>query len=175
MKNLPQRKQLRLKNYDYSQAGYYFVTICAQDKEPYLGHIRDGSMELNPCGQIVDQCISKIEEIHRGVRIDCKTIMPNHIHIIIYIVGVADPATRNITELSMQEKSKMLLPKIIQQFKTATINRIKQIGGLQGKQPFQWQRGYYEHVIRNEKAYQNMYEYIETNPLKWELDEYYSD
>ncbi|MBB6218539.1 REP element-mobilizing transposase RayT [Anaerosolibacter carboniphilus] len=171
----PQRKSLRLKNYDYSQVGLYFITICTQDKKPYFGQIVDGVMQLNSYGQIVNQCISKIGDLHIGLNIDCKVVMPNHVHFIIKNVGVAYYATRNMEGMSTQEKSKMLVPKIIQQFKTSTIKLTKQVSGLHAMQPLQWQRGYYEHIIRDENSYQKIYEYIESNPLRWELDQYYSD
>jgi REP element-mobilizing transposase RayT len=169
----PQRKPLRLKNYDYSQEGIYFVTLCTQDKKHYLGKIVDGIMQLNSHGQIVDQCISKIGDINSDLKIDCKVVMPNHVHFIIKSVGVAYYATRNLEDMSPQEKSKMLIPKTIQQFKAATIRLSKQSDGLHTMQPLQWQRGYYDHIIRNELSYQRIYEYIETNPLRWELDQYY--
>ncbi|MDF2548595.1 MAG: hypothetical protein K0R93_3493 [Anaerosolibacter sp.] len=174
MDNLSQRKQLRLKDYDYSQAGCYFLTICTKDKKNYFGHIKDGTMQLNKYGKMIVDCISKIPHLYADTTIDCKVVMPNHVHFIL-TVGVAYHATRNMAEMSTQEKSKMLIPKIVQQFKTATVKLSKRLDGLHTMQPLQWQRGYYDHIIRSEESYQKICEYIETNPLKWELDQYYID
>ncbi|MEW9121712.1 MAG: transposase [Thermotaleaceae bacterium] len=175
MKHLPQRKQIRLKNYDYSQSGYYFITLCTKDQKHSLGQIQEGVMALNPYGQIVDRCISKIEDIYASVKLDCKVVMPNHVHFIISTVGIPNLANLNFKEVSFQERSKMLIPKILQQFKTATIKLTKELGRQHGMLPLQWQRGYYDHIIRSEASYQQIYAYIETNPLKWTLDKYYSD
>lgn len=162
MDKLPQRKNIRLKNYDYSQAGYYFITICTNDKSAMFGEIVEAddtiseppTMRANEIGKIVHECWNRINDIYDNVRTDAFCLMPNHIHGIIVISegGQGGPT----------------LSKIIQSYKSVTARmcfkyNIKTI----------WQRNYYGHIIRNELEYQKIYEYIETNPLKWADDKYY--
>ena len=90
-----QRKQIRLKKYDYSNAGWYFVTICTQNREYLLGNIIDGKMILNKFGKIVDEKIKELT-VYKNVEIDIYCVMPNHIHLILIIVG-ADPCVRPLT------------------------------------------------------------------------------
>ena len=174
---LPRRKNIRLKGYDYSSEGAYFITICIESRGNVLGEIRNGERMLNEYGVIVDECIDQIATLHDGIEINHKTVMPNHIHFIMSIVGGAYYAPQDIGKLSMQEKSKMIVPKMVQQFKTATVKRCKEIGlhdnGLHNMQPLRWQRGYYEHIIRDEKEYLQIWHYIDENPARWEEDEYY--
>ena len=163
MGKLPKRKNLRLKNYDYSQAGYYFITICTKDRLGILGEIVVGSddsvrppmMQANKVGEIICECWSKINEIYENVSTDSFCLMPNHIHGIIVISEAYG-------------QSRPSLPKIIQGFKSVTTRmcfkyNYKRI----------WQGNYYEHIIRNQEEYEKIYEYIQTNPLKWKEDKYY--
>ncbi|MTI55453.1 transposase [Geosporobacter ferrireducens] len=162
MENLPQRKPLRLRDYDYSQAGYYFVTVCVKDGECILCRGEQGSPEgvanftLSKTGEVVEAAINNIEKYYSNIRIDHYTIMPNHLHMIVII--------------SMDQNGRTLfaptLSRIIKQFKGYVT---KQIGYSI------WQKSYHDHIIRNEQAYQEIYNYIETNPLKWKLDRYYRD
>ncbi len=156
------RKNIRLNEYDYSQAGYYFVTICTKDRLRILGEIvgaddpvcPKAEMRLSEIGNIVEKCWYKINDIYEGVQTDIFCIMPNHIHGIIVI--------------STGGQGRPPLHKIIQGFKSFTTrmcfnHNMKTI----------WQRNYYERVIRNDQEYQKICEYIETNPLKWADDEYF--
>ncbi|HYF84154.1 MAG TPA: transposase [Clostridia bacterium] len=155
-----QRKQLRIKGYDYSQAGYYFVTICVQNgacilcRGEHCSPENNTKFELSDIGEVVDTAINNIEKYYPNIRIDNYVIMPNHIHMIIAIDGEESGRTMFAPTIS----------RIIKQFKEYVT---KQIG-----YSF-WQKSYYDHVIRNEQSYKEIYEYIETNPLKWELDKYY--
>ena len=179
MNDLPTRKSIRLENYDYSQNGAYFITICVEEKRNLLGEIRNNERILNAYGMIVDEYIDKIGSLHDGIEINKKVVMPNHIHFILSLVGVAYHATRGMAELSIQEKSKMTVPKMIQLFKAATVKRCRGVGlhdvGLHNMQPLRWQRGYYEHIIRNEDDYLRIWQYIDENPVKWAEDKYFVD
>jgi REP element-mobilizing transposase RayT len=207
----PQRKPNRLKDFDYSHAGRYFITICTFGRSDYFGEVEDGTMHLNRCGEFINGCIDKIAEIHPNIRILCKAVMPDHIHFIMELldastVGVAYHATRqteNTTRLQNQatnlspndpgndvrKKSKMMIPRIVQQFKTATQKEIKQMhtdtelqrlqedwvygDGLHEVQPnLYWQRGYHDHIIRTDEEYENMKKYIEENPKNWREGEH---
>ncbi|OGO76569.1 MAG: hypothetical protein A2Y23_05215 [Clostridiales bacterium GWB2_37_7] len=164
-KQLPNRKSLRLKNYDYSRAGYYFVTICTEDKQNLLcdivGDAAHSIPQFTPTGHMVQQHLQNINMIYDNAKLDCHIIMPNHIHCIIII-----------EDLLQQEEGGRLraatptsLTKIINSFKTITSKKY-------GKTL--WQRNYYEHVIRSDKELHEISEYIVTNPIKWQLDKYYT-
>jgi len=162
MDKLPQRKNIRLQNYDYSQTGYYFVTICTKDRINIFGNIvvaddpvcHKSTMETNEIGEIVKNCWNKIDDIYDNAKTDAFCIMPNHVHGII-VVGQGG-------------QSRPPLPKIIQGFKSVTTRMC-----FKYDIKILWQRNYYDHIIRNEHEYQSICEYIENNPLKWIEDEYY--
>ncbi|MEY8714641.1 transposase [Francisella philomiragia] len=172
------RKNLRLKYYDYSSNGAYFVTICVNNRECLFCNILDGQMCLNDAGLMIDEIYHDLENKFTNIQCGEYVIMPNHFHCVIHIcndiksnVGVnlcVDP------NYKMGEHAGTPLHKIIQRFKTMTTNAY--INGVKTKnwQPFDkrlWQRNYYEHIIRNEKSYNEIIKYIQLNPLKWELDE----
>lgn len=166
MSELPHRKNTRLKNYDYSQAGYYFVTICTHNKEHLLSNIVGGGFHAAPQTELTDigkEIIKSIEYINDkipNVTIDKFVLMPNHIHFILIIDQVQEGGHGNPP-----------LHKIIGQFKSYTNKMYNDLN--QTKELILWHRNYYDHVIRNNTEYQKIYEYIETNPLKWELDKYF--
>jgi len=155
------RKNLRLKHYDYSQEGFYFITICAQNKMKYFGEVVNDTVVLNEAGLMVDEIWSKIPLRFPFVREYESIIMPNHFHAIIEIT----------------DKTDMVLGDMISAFKSLTTNSY--IKGVHQKNwmPFDkrlWQRNYYEHVIRNEISYASLSEYINNNPLKWAEDTFYT-
>jgi putative transposase len=174
---LPNRKGLRLKNYDYSQAGYYFVTLCTEDKGHVLGTVVDGFMKLNNAGEMIKNWIEKLNDKYENVELDKFVIMPNHIHFIVIIVG-ADPCV-SPPDISDNTGAHMGTPlhTIIQWFKTMSTNEY--IKGVKNDQYIffdkrVWQRNYYEHVIRKDNELHEIREYIMNNPAKWELDKYFS-
>jgi REP element-mobilizing transposase RayT len=159
-----QRRSIRLKGYDYSKAGAYFITICTHCKECLFGEIIDGATKLNAYGEIVEKCWCELPNHYENICLDEFVVMPNHIHgiiVITYNVGA-------IHELPLQRRN-MLLPKIIGQFKMQSAKQINQLRHTHG-QPV-WQRNYYEHIIRNEDELNHIREYILNNPSKWEFDE----
>lgn len=169
MKNkLPCRKNLRLKYYDYSQTGYYFVTICTEAKKHFFGEIVNGIMVLNDAGKMVEKWYFELQNKYHDIELHQYIIMPNHVHFIIAIAASQDSCTHIGVPLQT----------IVQWFKTMTTNRY--IKGVKNGEypPFEkqiWQRNYYEHVIRNNKELQEIREYIINNPTKWELDKYYME
>lgn len=166
MDRLPQRKDIRLKNYDYSQVGYYFVTICTNDKYKLLSNIVGGGFhatpktELTAIGNEIIKSIDFISSQNSDVKFDKYIIMPNHIHLIIVLHDSKSGGHGNPP-----------LHKIIGQLKSYTNKRYNDINKT--KELILWQRNYFEHIIRNQQEYDKIYEYIETNPLKWEEDKYY--
>ena len=157
------RKPNRLKYYDYSNAGWYYVTICTKHHKTHFGMVKQDKMILNDAGKIVDGCWNKIESLHKNVELDYYVIMPNHIHGIIVINVVGDAKFASPTP----DRTKMELCNLIQQFKRAVSLQIK---SMNLKQNFCWQRSFYDRIIRSENELFNIRQYIEQNPLKWELD-----
>ena len=164
------RKSIRLKDYDYSQAGMYFVTVCMNKHKSVFGRIQDGEMILNDAGKMIDKWWRKLAVKFNYNENDIYVIMPNHMHGIVSIVG-ADPCV--CPDSTKGEHMGSPLHKIIQWFKTMTTNEhirnVKNAGWTQFNKKF-WQRNYYEHIIRNEKELESIYEYIENNPNRWEFD-----
>ena len=164
---------MRLKGYDYSQGGYYFVTICTKDREEWFGKIENGEMVLSMCGKVAGDFWSEIPLHFQHVQIDEFSVMPNHVHGILIleenIVGNAYMRSHqgNAFMHSLQDRTKMSLSKIIQQYKASVTRKIN---SLEEGLNFGWQKSFYDHVIRNDKSLDNLRQYIANNPLKWELD-----
>ena len=163
------RRSIRLPEYDYAQAGAYFVTTCVQERKCLLGEIADGKMQLSDIGRVVEECWSAIPEHFGHVRLDVFVVMPNHIHGILSITGVgARHASPKIT--GPKQRS---LGAIVGSFKSAVTKRVNTLRGAQGRSI--WQRNYYEHVIRDDDDLGVLREYIVNNPLRWELDQLHPD
>jgi REP element-mobilizing transposase RayT len=170
------RCSIRLRGYDYSRAGAYFVTICAQGRECLFGEIVDGEMLLNEFGGCVVRWWDDIPRHFVGVDTDAFVVMPNHVHGIIVIVGAGLPRPYGTiaTHTAMGAETAPLrgrrpsLGNIVAYFKyqtTKTINEMRQTPSA----PV-WQRNYYEHIIRDEEPLNRIREYIINNPLQWALD-----
>ena len=168
MTELPKRKSVRLKGYDYSQNGLYFVTICTQDRQQIFGEITANKMVLNDIGKIIENNWELLPNRFPIELAECQ-IMPNHMHSIIHLVGAHHDApdnTRAIRESPLQKRS--MLSQIIGYLK---MNTTKQIRILKNYKYFPvWQRNYYEHIIRNEQELDKIQEYIKLNPQLWERD-----
>ena len=161
------RHSIRLKNYDYSQAGAYFVSICVQNRECVFGNIVDGEMHLNKWGEIIAEEWMRSSEIRKEIKLDEFVVMPNHIHGIVMITESSVGATgRSPLPKGPARKS---LGSFIAGLKSATRKRINEIRTNRGA-PL-WQRNYYEHVIRNEEELKQIREYITGNPIKWTEDD----
>ena len=170
------RRSIRLKGYDYSRKGAYFVTICTNQKECVLGCVENGSMVLNEIGQMVRKAWTELPTHYAGVDIDEFVVMPNHLHgIIILNVGAgprACPENKGQPQGVAPTKT-LSLSDVIQRFKSLTIKRYGNGVRRNNWEPFEkhfWQRNYYEHVVRNEDDLNEIREYVINNPLKWELD-----
>ena len=183
------RRSIRLKGYDYSQSGGYFVTICTRNRECLFGELLDGQMVLNEYGEIAREEWLRSERIRREIKLDEFVVMPNHIHGIIIFVNVGatggsptqagatgePPIQARATRRSPLQSSRLHTPmkrslgSLVANYKSATTRRSIQIG--RGITTSIWQRNYYEHVIRNETDLEEIREYIENNPIKWLEDE----
>ncbi|BAU63332.1 hypothetical protein STA3757_06960 [Stanieria sp. NIES-3757] len=168
-----QRRSIRLQGYDYSQAGYYFVTICCYQKQCLFGEVIDGVMQLNQYGEIVEQEWMRSSLIRQEIGLDRYIVMPNHFHGIVIInpVGVNGrsplPKSSNRSIIpSMKPKS---LSSLMAGFKSSVTKQINLIRNAPGTPV--WQRNYYEHIIRNEESLNKIREYIINNPWSWQLDQ----
>ncbi len=155
---LPKRKPIRLKDYDYSSVDSYHITICTKDKKHLFWDNVGATFGrpqpeyvLSEYGRIVDNEIRKIGTIYNPVLIDKYVVMPNHVHLIVSIIS---------DELGRPQVAPTV-SRIIQQFKGSVS---KQIGF-----PV-WQKGYIDHIIRCQADYDETWQYIDENPLKWILD-----
>lgn len=179
------RRSIRLKGYDYTKAGAYFVTVCVQDRECLFGGIVNGVMELGDAGQMIKKRWLELNHKFPSVETDEFVIMPNHVHGIIIIVDQSvgadlrvrpgNPATRRepVGRTESGAHTGAPLPGMVQWFKTMTTN--KYILGVQkfGWPMFRgrlWQRNYFEHVIRDSSALDRIRQYIAENPSRWDCD-----
>lgn len=180
-KILPDRKYNRLPEYDYTSPGYYFVTICIQDKRCHFGKVADEQIVLNKFGMIVDSEWKKLINKYTLIRKDNYVVMPNHFHGILIIDDV-DEIKKDVAhvettlvgtahELSLQQENlsvqaKKSLSTYIGEFKMLSSKKIHEYGLKQ----FKWQRSFYDRIIRNEFELYNIRNYIDINPLKWGIE-----
>ncbi len=169
------RRSTRLKSYDYSQPGAYFVTICAHNRDLLFGGIKDGMVVLNKYGEIVKKEWTRTAQIRVNIDIDIFVIMPNHLHGIIIIksdVGahcnVPLLQNKTIQTEKFGYSTKNSIPTIVKLFKSTTTKQINELHRLPGIPV--WQPNYYEHIIRNDAELNRIRQYIIENPLKWDID-----
>ncbi len=172
MKSTPNqhhRRSIRLKNYDYSQSGAYFVTICTHNRECLFGGVINGKMALNEYAEIVRRCWLEIPQHFPHALLDEFVVMPNHVHGIFIINNVG---VQNFEPL--QNQYQKIIPKsigsIVRGFKIGVTKWFRQNTYIH----IVWQRNYYEHIIRNEIELNKIREYIINNPLQWESDKYFN-
>jgi len=154
------RKNIRLPYYDYTSKGMYFITICTKHRETFFGTITNGKLILNDSGKMIKHTWQTIQDRFPSVFLHEYIIMPNHFHAI----------------LEINHTTSTQLGDIIGAFKSISTNRYIHGVRNQNWKPFEkrlWQRNYYEHVIRNEKSYLTLTEYIQNNPLSWKEDMFY--
>ena len=160
------RYSIRLKDYNYSQAGAYFITICTHNHECLFGHIIDGQINLNECGKIVENEWLRSQEIRLEIKLDKYQVMPNHFHAVVFILETNINVVANgRSPLQMKPKS---LSSFMAGFKSSGTSKINILRNTPNAPVLQ--RNYYEHIIRNESELTCIREYINNNPLKWQLD-----
>ncbi len=189
--NKHHRRSIRLRDYDYSQEGAYFVTMCTQNRECLFGDVVDEEMALNDAGKMIKTVWDEIPQFYCGIETDELIIMPNHIHGIIIIVGAGpracpdrhracpdDVSQPNQTGQPQGVAPTLSLPDVVHRYKTMTTKRYTDCVKQDHWPPFPgklWQRNYYDHIIRNEKKLNKIREYITHNPLNWEMDVYFKN
>ena len=176
------RRSIRLKGYDYSQEGAYYVTIVTWRREFLFGDVVNQEMMLSPYGEIVQKWWEEIPVHFSNVETGAFVIMPNHVHGVIYILderrGTVSVPHDNVTQYALGGETPPLrafdgiptLGQIVAYFKyqsTKEMNKVENTGTVTKF----WQRNYYEHIIRNEKDLQNKTDYIEANPRLWNEDD----
>ena len=187
---MDERKSPRLEGYDYSRSGYYFVTVCTRNRAClFWGPGRAGlgpapTPPLNEYGRLVAEAWADLPNHIAGVELDKFVVMPNHVHGIIRLTGIcpgpilpAAPAPfvgagPRPAHPADAVHSPVSLTEVVRQFKSFSARRVNAARGTPGVSL--WQRSYYDHVIRNEPDYLRIWNYIDTNPLQWAEDEYYT-
>lgn len=155
-KNIFRPRSLRLRDWNYSSSGWYYVTICIQNRLPLLGTIDvDAHFHPSPLGLIVEDEWLKTAKIRSNTELDEYSVMPDHFHGIIIIEN--DDAPEDVTKKDLWQKG--CLGSIINQFKGACTKRIQEINSS-----FAWQRNFNDHIIRNQKDLDRIREYIQRNP-----------
>ncbi|MDX9745153.1 MAG: transposase [Syntrophales bacterium] len=191
------RRSIRLKEYDYSQNGAYFVTVCARNGKCLFGNIANGEMALNDAGRMVEKWFYELENKFAEIQCDEMAVMPNHIHFIVNNIATgtdnvgADLRVCPLLRVTgtpsgkpgvtgehigspLRSPLRSPLHSVVRWFKTMTTNEyirgVKNHGWprFDGKL---WQRNYYEHIIRDEQSLENIRDYITHNPAKWAEDE----
>lgn len=149
--DFPKRKKIRLQNYDYSTAGAYFITICVKDRRPVLWEnvgadiIRPNLIQLSEYGKFVETAIKNIPVYYENISVDKFSIMPDHVHLI-----VSSTDGRMISAPTMSR----------------VVGQMKRWVSKEAKTSF-WQKSYFDHIIRNEHDYAEIWEYIDRNPQVW--------
>jgi len=159
------RRSIRLREYDYSSAGAYFVTICTHRRALLLGEVVDGELVLNSFGETVREEWLRSADIRAEIELDEFVVMPNHIHGIVFITGAGRGDRPVAPTPGPRPRS---LSSLIAGFKSAATKRINDLRDTPGSPV--WQRNYYERVIRDERELTRIREYIQQNPLQWRLD-----
>ena len=162
------RKSIRLRNWNYASHGYYFVTICVNNRQCLFGKIINNQIILNEYGKIIKFTWLDLVNHNRGILLDEFVVMPNHIHGIIIVGAGSKPAL--IISGAGLEPAPTALSEIVRQFKTFSANLINKLRNAPGVKL--WQRNYYDHIIRNEQSLNALRAYINNNPIQWSTDKY---
>ena len=166
--NYPIRKLPRLKAYDYTTPGAYFITICTHNKQCLFGQIMQDNtfgephLQCSPIGEIAKTCLLDIESHYDNVKIINWVIMPNHVHMLIQITERINPFPTIAYDMS----------NIIGKYKAAVTRNVGNAFMHSGKL---WQSSFYDHIIRNDEDYQAIWDYISGNPSKWLEDCFYCE
>ena len=173
------RRSIRIPGYDYAAEGMYFITICVQDRKPFLGRISDGVTVLNEIGIIVDETWRWLADQYDHVELGPYVVMPNHIHGIIMLeadegVSRNAPTICSVSQTpSVAMEPRKPIGRLIGAFKTVSTKKVNAVLGTPGD--VLWQRNYWEHVIRNETSFGKIVEYIENNPATWQQDQLFAE
>ena len=160
MNELPKRKSIRLSQYDYSQNGAYFITICTKDRQSLFGSVGADSISARTITTTFENTIKQ----YSGIAAPIFVVMPNHFHAIIMIERADMESAPTISDVVQAFK----------RYSTVEYSKLVHQGMLPPYDKQVWQRGFYDHIIRNQSDYDEIYRYIENNPVQWEQDELYT-
>ena len=178
----PERKNPRLRGWDYGAGGTYFVTFCTSAHRPVLSSIRRGDpcgrppLILTPLGECVAEAIALT-----GVRVEHQVIMPNHVHLLLTLeraatraapTGAGTQADARVSPTDRGTQAATELGRLVGTVKSRSVHLAAGRGLEAGRL---WQRGYYDHIVRSENDFLRIWTYIDNNPLRWELDCYYTE
>ena len=149
------RLSIRLRKYDYTWAGMYFVTVCTHLRRCLFGEVAQGEMVLNEAGFLVERCLLALPERFSGVRIDTHVVMPNHVHALLGFTNLRPGAEAPS------------LGEIVRSWKAASCRLVRS----SADPCFGWQRNYYERILRNEDESDRVRRYIADNPAAWDRDQ----
>jgi REP element-mobilizing transposase RayT len=160
------RKNLRLRGYDYSRPGVYFITICTAEGEPLFGEIRSGQMIRNDAGNVLAEIWAHLPQRFPNIALDAFVVMPNHVHGVV----VFDKPGINQKQgaASSAPTTVVALGRVVRSFKSESAIRVNAILKTSGR--FVWQRNYFEHIVRTGKDLDEIRQYIHDNPLRWDSD-----
>ena len=164
---MPTRRSLRLKGFDYSQSGAYFVTVLVQKGWPLFGEVVEEQMRLNDAGKMVRRVWDAMPDRFPEIELDAFVVMPNHVHGIVAIARSDDHSPANTPD-----HNSMTLGDVVSAFKSLTTTEYARNVKSMNWPPFRgrlWQRGYYDHVVRNDESLGKIREYILGNPTLWAL------
>ncbi|HRO44286.1 transposase [Agriterribacter sp.] len=173
--NIHHRRSIRLKGYDYSQAGLYFITICVHNRQCLFGEIVNDEMILNDFGNIAHHHWEKLSERFQNFELDVFQIMPNHMHGIIFLTN---PVGAGFTPAPNHGATARVAPTvadIVGAYKSLVSNQCLEIFKQKFPNDYMgklWQRNYHEHIIRDEQSYHRIANYIINNPQNWENDKF---
>jgi putative transposase len=168
------RRSIRLKGYDYTQSGWYFITICTHQKSCLFSAIANRQLILNQFGYVASECWQAIPKHFSGVELDEFIIMPNHIHGILIMINNRQGLT--ISKPYQGEFGKPIsgsISTIVGSFKSVVSKQVNILRNVKGASV--WQRNYYEHIIRDDESLNRIRNYIINNPLAWKNDKLYFD
>jgi len=154
------RRSIRLRGYDYTQAGLYFITLCTQGHVCLFGNVANEQMELNAAGRMIDTAWDQLPDHCPHAQIDTYVVMPNHVHAVIVLLP-----TDGVAMLSLAD--------VVRRFKTFTTRQYVVGVKRDGWPVFTgrlWQRNYHEHIIRSERSLNKIRQYIADNPAQWSHD-----
>ena len=203
--NIHHRRSIRLKGYDYSQAGLYFITICVKDRKYLFGEIVEGKMILNDAGKIADECWLEIPKHFLDSVLHEHIVMPNHVHGIIelkHVVGTShvmslqpddaeitgrtshvmsqpnnfDTSVRTRHVVSQQHNQfSKPIPGSISVIIQQYKSSVTRFVNKNNISNFRWQSRFYEHIIRNDQSYEQIADYIINNPKNWNKDDFFNE
>lgn len=162
------RRSIRLRGYDYTREGAYFVTVCTHERRRLFGYVRDDVMRLSDLGRRVEDAWTWLPERYPYVQLDAWVIMPDHFHGILKIDDDAARAPYELDPDGGQGSARKPLGRLIAVFKTLATREINALRNTPGAKV--WQRNYYEHIIRDESSLNRIRHYIAGNPARWSRD-----